>query len=130
MAANPIVRSFPVYYGGRKVAEAFESTYGLNPNRKPLFGSEGYYAHSKGSPMTELHIQSVQPVKGMSVSLVTDCLAQNDVDIGIPIDAGYHVVTMAITKGQLVGKTEDGTLIGSWSLEGGPPQIQAFALGG
>lgn len=127
--ANPTIRAYPVYYKGQKIAEAFENDYGIKPGRTPMFGAEGYYAHSKGSVQTSLNISMVRPVRGISITDVEDVLAQNDIDIGIPVSSKsgtkFHVITMAITEYKLKGNTEKGTLEGSMSLEGGQPNVQS-----
>ena len=89
-------------------------------------GAEGYYAHSKGAVVTSLSINVVVPVVGVTFSMVEDCLAQNDIVIGIPVNGKTHTMVMAITENSMKSNVEKGTVEGTLTLEGGVPDVASI----
>lgn len=121
--SNPVVRAFPVFYQGRKIATAYENDYRITTGRTRLFGAEGYLTHSKGAVVTSLSINLVIPVTGEAPETVLDALNQDDVTIGIPVGGKVHTVVMAITEKDMKSNTERGTVEGTMTLEGGVPNV-------
>ena len=121
--ANPEVRAFPVYFNGKKIAEAYENDYKITTGRTRMMGAEGYYAHSKGATVTSLSINVVVPVKGVTFAMVEKALAQEDVVIGLPVNGKVHQVVMAITENGMKSNVERGTVEGTLTLEGGVPDV-------
>lgn len=121
--AEPVVRSFPVFYNGKKVAEAFSNDADVNPNRNPAFGAEGLLAHTKGTVLSTLSFQYVIPVAGTSLNFLQDTVFQNDIEIGLPVGGIYVAVTMAITNCKMTSNVETGKCEGNLTLSGGKPVL-------
>ncbi len=121
--ANPVVRAAPIYWNGKKIAEAYDLDYKIKTGRTKLVGAEGYYGHSKGAVEVSATVNVVVPVKGVSFAMVETALNQDDVVIGITINGKVHQITMAVTENGMKSNVEKGTVEGTLTLEGGMPDL-------
>lgn len=121
--AQPNIRYFPIFYGNKKVAEGFENDETIDPHRQAMFGADGYFGHTRGAVTTAISLKLVVPVAGVSIKMVQDCISQNDIDIGIPVNGQFQRVTMAITKNTMTANSETGVCTGTLDLEGGKPDL-------
>ena len=117
--SNPTIRAFPIFYNGRKIAEANDNNANVKPGRTAMFAAEGYAAHSKGAVMFSLTSKIIVPVSGISVKAIEDAIAQKDVEIGVPVAGKFIKSTAAITNLDMTSNTETGRCEGSITFEGG-----------
>lgn len=122
-----VVRVFSLYYNKAKIANAFSNELTDDPARTKFFDSEGYAGHSHGAVTGTLKIDYIIPVDGQGMlTMVEDCLAQNDVEIGIAVGGNFRSAVMAITKNNMKSDVEKGMATGGLEFEGGAPSVQAF----
>jgi hypothetical protein len=122
MASNPIIRSFPVYAGNQKVAEANTNDMEINSGATAVFGAEGFAGHSSGAMMTKITLKTFVPVAGVSVDWLEQIINEKRIEISIPISGKYYKGLATIMTAKVSSNTKEGTCEGDVSLEFGKPQ--------
>ncbi len=118
------IRAASIYAGGTKIGEASGSTYEINGGDEAQFGDPGYLGHSEGAITSKLSFNAIIPVPGMKVDLVSKMLKKETVNMAMGLVNGkIHRVPMRIVQAQVTSEHRNGTQNGSFSLEGGEPEV-------
>ncbi len=121
--AHAIIRAFPLYYKGKKVAEIASGTYDVEPGDEPQYGSEGLLGYSDGTTISTIDTDCIIPVKGMGVTIVSDMLAKKYVSVGIFVDGKSHQMDMRITHASFTWDSKSGKAMGKFKFGGGSPDV-------
>ena len=122
--ADVKIRSASLYIKGKKAGEATGFTYDIDSNDEPQIGDDGYLGHSEGVTTTSLSFNSIVPVKGMQVAVLSALVEKKSVDVALSlIDGKIHQITMRVTKATVKSTRKNGTLDGDFQLGGGEPKI-------
>jgi hypothetical protein len=118
-----IIRPFPLYYKNKKVAEIASGSYDIAPGDEMQVGAEGVLGYSDGCTVTKIEADCIVPVKGLSVTIMSDMLAKKYVSVGIVVDGKSHQMDMRITHANYTWDSKSGKAMGKFSLEGGTPDV-------
>jgi hypothetical protein len=118
------VKAASLYINGSKVAEIEGTDYDLQGGDEAQFGDGGYQGHSDGAITTKVSATGIMPVPGMKVDLVDRFLKKKDVSVSLAtIQGKIHRITMRITNCNVKSSHRNGTQTGSFSFEGGEPEV-------
>jgi len=78
-----IVRPFPIYLNGEKVAEAMSSTEDRTVNAENQYGVDGVVAQSIGADEIKLDFDAIILITGMTLSVSIDDLLGTPVAVGM-----------------------------------------------
>lgn len=78
-----IVRAFPIFINGEKVAEAMSSTEDRTVNAENQYGVDGVVAQSIGADEIKLDFDAIVPITGMTLSVSVDDLMGTPVSVGM-----------------------------------------------
>ena len=67
--ARALIRPFPLYANGLKVAEVSGGTYEIASGDEMQIATDGYLGHSDGATTTKVSPSCIIPVKGMKVTV-------------------------------------------------------------
>ena len=124
MAAPNIFRHCTFYYKGRRVATAKSGTYSINKNREQQIGDTGWQGASVGPTTSTLSIDTLMPVTGVGVTLLSDMLDDKYADVAVAVvDGKIHQLTMSIENAEYSWDTSNGTASGKFEFSGGKPKI-------
>lgn len=118
-----IFRAFPLYYQNKKVAEITSGTYDVAPGDEMQVGAEGIMGYSDGTLVTKIEADCIVPVKGLSVTILSDMLAKKYVSVGLVVDGKSHQLDMRITHASYNWDSKAGTAKGKFTFEGGKPDV-------
>lgn len=118
-----IIRPFPLYYKGKKVAEIRSGSYEVDSGDEPQIGTDGLLGYSDGTVITKIDTNMIVPVPGVSVTILSDMLAKKYVSIGIFADGKSHQMDMRILKAKYDWDSQSGHALGAFSFGGGAPDI-------
>lgn len=96
--AKSLIRPFPIFYKGKKVAEIREGTYEIDSNDQREITAEGYIGHSDGVTTSSVQMTLVVPVPGISITILADMLNKAYVKIGVFADNKLHNLEGRFTK--------------------------------
>jgi hypothetical protein len=118
------VRHASMYVAGKKVAEMFSNTYHVGSGDEPQFGDDGFQGMSDGAITTTLDCETIVPVIGTSVDILSLLLNKQDSDINLGLMSGrLHTVTMRCTEADYKSDAKTGTLTGTFKFFGGVPTL-------
>lgn len=118
------VRHYSLFAQGKKVAECFRNKASFKSGDEPQFGDDGMLGMSDGAGTLELTFDAIAPVAGMSVQFEQFVLGKIDLDMQMGLINGkIWQSTMRCTQAEYDGDAKAGTLNGSFTLMGQPPQI-------
>lgn len=120
--ADNITRAGIFRLNSRKVADVGNVTFSGESNNKPMFGANGYLGHTDGATTTKFAIKQVLQISGADVDLMGLVINKTRVTLEF-FAAGilYQVQNAVPMDWSIDSSTEDGSLIGSFNYEGGPP---------
>jgi hypothetical protein len=122
MASKTVIRSAPIFFKSKKVAEIESADYEINSNDEDQFGSEGWMGSSSGATTTSITCNVIVPVAGLTVTLTTALLNKEQVQIGVAVDGKLHQIDMQPKTAKFTTDSKTGTLKGSFMFSGGAPQ--------
>lgn len=122
MARN-IIRAFPMYLNGKKIAEVSDGTYDIASGDEAHVATEGYFGHSDGATMTKCNPTCVIPVKGMQITVDDLILNKRYFEVGIPVNGKFHQITMRNVNAAYKWDFKSGSATGVFSFEGGAPEL-------
>ena len=118
-----IIRPFPLYYVGKKVAEIRSGSYEVDSGDEPQIGTDGLLGYSDGTVITKIDANLIVPVPGVGVTIIGDMLAKKYVSIGIYADGKSHQMVMRILKAKYDWDSQSGHALGAFSFGGGKPDL-------
>jgi hypothetical protein len=119
-------RHASIYVNNAKVAECSGNTISLNSGDESQIADDGYQGHSDGAITTSVSLETVRPIGGTGKTLMEQyMLNKTDVSvIGNSIEGkAFSWPSMRVTKADTKSEAKNGTLTGSYTLEGGRPDI-------
>lgn len=122
MARN-IIRAFPMYLNGKKIAEVSDGTYDIASGDESHVATEGYFGHSDGATLTKVNPTCIIPVKGMQTTIDDLILNKRYFSIGIPANGKFHQIDMRCVNANYKWDFKSGSATGSFQMEGGSPEL-------
>ncbi len=122
MARN-IIRAFPLYLNGKKIAEVSDGTYEVMSGDESHVATEGYFGHSDGATLTKCNPNCIIPVKGMQVTVDDLILNKRYFEIGLPVNGKFQQTTMRMVSASYKWDFKSGSATGTFQMEGGPPEL-------
>lgn len=120
--SNPIVRPFPIYANGDKIAEATEGTWKINGAVSLAITADSTCVN-RGVPTVEVDIKTIVPVKGERVKVQQLCATQSDVQMEIFAGGNTFKSDGALDGTTLEWSYADGKATGSAHFIGASPDI-------
>lgn len=121
--ARAMIRAFPMYLNGKKIAEVSDGTYDIASGDEAHIATEGYMGHSDGAATTKVNPNCIIPVKGMQTTVDDLIINKRYFSIGIPANGKFHQIDMRCVSASYKWDFKSGSATGSFSFEGGAPEL-------
>lgn len=121
--ARSVFRAFPMYLGGKKVAEVRSGTYEVNNNDEAQVAIDGYVGHADGATLSNIDATLVVPVTGTQIDLDSIRKNRQYVQIGMPVNGKFQMMDARLTRAQYKWDSKNGQAEGDFHFEGGEPDF-------
>ncbi len=118
-------KKIPLHADGKKIAELQNCTYKHDSNDMRQHGVDGVMGFSDGNDETEVTADCCVPFGGMSNrAALRDAIAgKRSVQLAIPVDGSIEMIEVRCTSRQYTSDSKTGELKGSFTFQGGKPEI-------
>lgn len=120
--ANPIIRPFPIYVNGDKVAEATKGSWDIQGNVSLAIAADSVGVQ-RGRPTVKCSFDEIVPVKGRRVQAMKLCAGQVDVSIEIFAEGGMIKSDGVFDGSNLQWDYANGQATGTSTFIGGSPEF-------
>lgn len=116
-------RTFPVYWGNKKVSEANEKSTDLDMKREPMKGTDEILGYSEGIAESGLTLTMPVPIGGVSIPYYADAKLRKKIVLGWPINGEYRQCEMVIAKISEKTDSDSGKVVATIELKGPEPDV-------
>src|SRR5690348_11780522 len=117
--ARAIIRPFPVFVNGKKVAEIREGTYDTNNNDEAQVAIDGYLGHADGTTLTGIQATVIVPVTGTQIDFDTMRKTRQYLGVGLLVNGKIQQQDMRLVRTNYKWNSKNGQAEGDLSFEGG-----------
>ncbi|HEY1956695.1 MAG TPA: hypothetical protein VGH28_13840 [Polyangiaceae bacterium] len=102
-------RYWPIFINSKKVAEAHEQSFDVNPNKSILFDAEGAAGLAIGAAHTQMTLSAIDPIGGTTIDWIAQALQTQLVEVAFLQPSGTFVTQqMTVTNVQKKSNAETG----------------------
>jgi hypothetical protein len=119
--ARGVFRAYPMYIGGKKVAEIHSGDNDVNNNDELVIGTDGVLGHADGATVTRITANAVIPVAGTEIDLDSIRKNRQYVQVDLAVNGKAQMCDMRLIAAKYSWDFKNGRADGSFTFEGGEP---------